>query len=125
MKNIYKLFLFLSFLTILQFACSISKNSTPIPVPPKTIISPIATVTCTIPVPPKKIGVVNVDIGLNLREESNENSKSLYILKNGDTLEILGNSENGWLCVKFTKITDEGKTIFYSGYVNPKYVEIK
>jgi len=109
------LFLILLFSTI---ACTMSKNPPPITVPLTPTSTTIVPLTCT-PTSTQIVSVtVNVEIGLNLREDSTENSKSLYILKSGDTVTVIGILENGWTCVEFTD-TDGN---FYSGYVKSKYL---
>lgn len=116
--------IFFVFLMILSsIACTIESTKENVVV----TLTPIPTLTCTpttIPVTPTpKIGTVNVSIALNLRESPTENSKSLYLLKNGDKLDILGVESNGWLCVNFSFEGENGEINTILGYVNPKFVD--
>lgn len=118
MKKHSKSIILIVILTISTLACTVSKNVSEIPVSPTKIFTPTVSPTCTL-IPEKPlVATVRADIGLNLRENASENSKSLYLLKNGDELVIIGVMENGWSCVEF--VDNDGN--FYSGYVNSKYL---
>lgn len=57
--------------------------------------------------------VVESDNGLNLRTQPNADSEVLYVLPYGMVLEVLGESENGFLHVQWAN---------YTGYVSGDYV---
>ena len=57
--------------------------------------------------------VVESDNGLNLRAQPNADSEVLYVLPYGMVLEVLGESENGFLHVQWAN---------YTGYVSGDYV---
>jgi hypothetical protein len=120
MKKYSWFIILVAILIISTLACTISKDSAEIPVSPTPTFIPTVSPTCTVIPKNPIIAVVKADVGLNLRENSTENSKSLYLLKDGNELIIIGVMENGWSCVEFTD--DDGK--FYSGYVNSKYIFI-
>ena len=63
----------------------------------------------------KKVGTVTNCSQLNLRAQSNANSKILAVLKKGQQVDVLDQLSNGWVKVKYN-----GKT----GYVSGKYVKI-
>ena len=64
----------------------------------------------------KKVGTVTNCSQLNLRAQSNANSKILAVLKKGQQVDVLDQLSNGWVKVKYN-----GKT----GYVSGKYLTIK
>jgi hypothetical protein len=117
MKNTTsKLVLFIIVLGITSLACTIQKEIpeiTPTSTPPNT-----PTLTCT----PTEVSVnkvfiiVNVDVGLNIRDDSSEHGKSLGIITSGSEIELLGKElKNGWICVKWNEIV---------GYVNADYLDL-
>lgn len=57
--------------------------------------------------------MVESDNGLNLRTQPNADSEVLYVLPYGMVLEVLGESENGFLHVQWAN---------YTGYVSGDYV---
>lgn len=73
--------------------------------------------TSTIHVTLTQIAVTNVEIGLNIRVNPDENSLSLAIIPPNTEIEILEELlENGWIRVNWNGI---------SGYVNSKYIVFK
>lgn len=120
-KYRYFLILFI-ILTISMLACSIEKVSNENPAPLTFTNTPNPTATCTNPAPLTKIGTVSVAVGLNLRNEPNENSDVILTLLPNSDVEILSEEENGWLCVKVTILQDDMTEIEVVGYVNGKYI---
>lgn len=113
MKNLMFLIVFLIFSGL---AC-VFPNSKPIEKPIQEKTFEIPTFTPTITVALTKIAVTNVEIGLNIREDSNEESVSLGVIPPNTEVEILGNLlQNGWIYVKWESI---------SGYVNSRYIIFK
>lgn len=73
--------------------------------------------TSTIHVALTQIAITNVEIGLNIRVNPDENSLSLAIIPPNTQIEILEELlENGWIRVNWNGI---------SGYVNSKYIVFK
>lgn len=118
MRKYWRIVLFVTILIIASLACTISKNSTPIP---STIVPLTLTITCTPTVIPVEIGIVNpeiVEIGLNLRKDSTENSELITTLKPNSIVFIKYRTENGWICVDYK---DENGKIF-NGFVNATFI---
>lgn len=118
-----KFIIFIGILVITMISCSIQKIEPENSVPPLSTNTPNPTATCTIAVPPKKIGTVNVAVGLNLRNEPNENSDVILTLLPNSKVEILSEEGNGWLCVRFKVIYEDLSIKEFIGYVNGDYVE--
>lgn len=109
-------------LLISTIACSIQRIEPEKSVPPKIENTPNPTPTCTIDVPPKMIGTVNVAEGLNLREFPTEHSRVIMTLLPETEVEIISTEDNGWLCVKITVIQEDMTKIETVGYVNGNYI---
>lgn len=118
-----KFIIFIGILVISTIACSIQKIEPENSVPPLSTNTPNPTATCTISVPPLLIGTVNVDKGLNLREEPNEHSAVIMTLLPNSQVEILSEEENGWLCVEVEQIQDDLTTKKVIGYVNGDFIQ--
>ena len=54
----------------------------------------------------KKVGTVTNCSQLNLRAQSNANSKILAVLKKGQQVDVLDQLSNGWVKVKYNGKTD-------------------
>ena len=120
MKNKNVFYLVIISLLISQLACSIERiESTNVPVintiqptisPTNTqIVQIVPTIT-----PEFRIAKTNVEIGLNLREFPNENSKIVFTIPANSKLKVENvENENGWYLVIYDK---------YVGWVNGNYI---
>ena len=113
---------------ISQIACSIQKNSESIPTicPTITIESTAIPTICpteTIEFPEIKYAITNVEVGLNIRKNADENSEIVFTIPANKKIRIVNpNPINGnWYYVAY----DIDGIKSYVGYVNGDYLEFQ